>query len=152
MQFSVEAIGFVRSSRSEAVDDDWDSVRSYIELEPSLSEESLAGLADFSHIEVLYYFHKVDKSKIVVSAEHPRENEAWPKVGIFAQRKRARPNLVGATIVKLERIEGRRIFVKALDAIDGTPVLDIKPVFAEYLPRETVTQPAWSVELMRRYW
>ena len=152
MTITLEPIGVVRSDRKEAIDDNWDSVGSYIELSETYEEDALLGLSEFSHIEIIYYFDKVDKAKIVVKAEHPRENPNWPKVGIFAQRKRARPNLLGATISKLLKIEGRRIYLESFDAIDGTPVLDIKPVFVEYLPREVVRQPTWVRELMKNYW
>ena len=50
------------------------------------------------------------------------------------------------------RRDGRTLFLSGLDAIDGTPVLDIKPVFAEYLPRGEVRQPEWTRELMKNYW
>jgi tRNA (Thr-GGU) A37 N-methylase len=76
----------------------------------------------------------------------------WPRVGIFAQRGKGRPNRLGATIVEVVSREGRVLTVAGLDAIDGTPVLDIKPVLAEFLPRKPVRQPAWSCELMRDYW
>lgn len=152
MDIRMEPVAIVRSSRAEPIDDDWDAVESYIELCPGIPEETLAGLASFSHIEVFYFFHKVDRSKIVLGAEHPRENKRWPLIGIFAQRKKARPNLLGATIVPLVGIDGRRIRVRSLDAIDGTPVLDIKPVFSQYLPRGEVRQPEWVDELMEHYW
>lgn len=152
MNFRIEPIGFVRSSRAEAIDDGWNSVESRIELVDGLSEESLSGLADFSHVEVIYYFDKVDPSKVVLTAEHPRENPAWPKVGIFAQRKKARPNLLGATVARIVRVEGKTLWLSGFDAIDGTPVIDIKPVFREYLPQGEVRQPEWVGELMRHYW
>jgi tRNA (Thr-GGU) A37 N-methylase len=73
-------------------------------------------------------------------------------VGIFAQRGKGRPNRLGVTIVEVIRREGRALTVAGLDAIDGSPVLDIKPVMAEFLPRTPVRQPEWSRELMRNYW
>jgi tRNA (Thr-GGU) A37 N-methylase len=73
-------------------------------------------------------------------------------VGIFAQRGKNRPNRLGSTICPLVRVEDRVLVVRELDAIDGTPVLDIKPVMAEFLPRAAVRQPAWSHDLMREYW
>jgi len=152
MEITLHSIGSVHSERVDAIDDDWDSVGSWIELDEGIPEESISGLGDFSHIEVLYYFNKVDPGKISYGAEHPRENPEWPKVGIFAQRKKSRPNLIGATIVRLVRLEGKKIYVSGLDAIDGTPVLDIKPVFNEYLPSAPVVQPVWVTELMKHYW
>lgn len=83
---------------------------------------------------------------------HPRNNPEWPAVGIFAQRGKNRPNRLGSAICRLVRVEGTRLFVAELDAIDKTPVLDIKPVMAEFLPRELIRQPTWSRELMRQYW
>jgi tRNA (adenine37-N6)-methyltransferase len=73
-------------------------------------------------------------------------------VGIFAQRAKDRPNRLGVTIVASASREGRILHVTGLDAVDGTPVLDIKPVMAEFLPRGEVRQPAWSHELMAEYW
>lgn len=152
MQITIEPVGYVRSVRTEPIDDHWNGVASYIELTSEYAADSLTGLADFSHVEIIYYFHQVDRGKIILKSEHPRENPAWPKVGIFAQRKRARPNLLGATIARLLRIDGRKVYLHSLDAIDGTPVIDIKPVFKEYLPQGKITQPPWVSELMKDYW
>lgn len=101
---------------------------------------------------MIYFFDRVDPANVVSGARHPRNNRDWPAVGIFAQRGKNRPNRIGSTICRVLRRDGRRLFVAELDAIDGTPVLDIKPVMQEFLPREPVRQPAWSRELMRRYW
>jgi len=73
-------------------------------------------------------------------------------VGIFAQRAKDRPNRLGSTVVEILKRDGRVLTVAGLDAVDGTPVLDIKPVMVEFLPRTTLRQPAWSHELMRAYW
>jgi tRNA (Thr-GGU) A37 N-methylase len=73
-------------------------------------------------------------------------------VGIFAQRAKDRPNRLGTTIVEIAGREGSVLTVIGLDAIDGTPVIDIKPVMAEFLPRGAIRQPQWSHELMRYYW
>ena len=76
----------------------------------------------------------------------------WPKVGIFAQRGRKRPNRIGATICELLSVDGVSIRVRGLDAFDGSPVLDIKPVMTEFLPeKDSVRQPQWSRELMSTY-
>jgi tRNA (Thr-GGU) A37 N-methylase len=103
-------------------------------------------------VEIFFAFHLVLDEKIETGARHPRNNKDWPKVGIFAQRGKNRPNRLGATICKVLKREGRQLFVQGLDTIDGTPVLDIKPVMREFLPREEVTQPAWASELMKNYW
>ncbi len=147
-----DAIGFVEARRPHAADDFWGGEEACISLVDGFTPDALRGLSDFSHVEVLYVFHEVDPAKIVSGARHPRNNTAWPAVGIFAQRGKNRPNRIGSTICKVVRIEGTQLFVAELDAIDGTPVLDIKPVMAEFLPREPVRQPEWSHELMRDYW
>ncbi len=100
----------------------------------------------------MYVFDRVDPGKIERGARHPRNNPAWPKVGIFAQRGKNRPNRIGTTICRVERVEGLRLHVTGLDAIDGTPVLDIKPWVKEFGPRGEPRQPGWVGELMAGYW
>jgi tRNA-Thr(GGU) m(6)t(6)A37 methyltransferase TsaA len=145
-------IGFVRAERREAEDDFWGGSTASIELAPGADPESLVGLDGFSHAEILFLFDRVAPDKVVSGARHPRNRKDWPRVGIFAQRGKARPNRIGSTIVRVVKVEGARLVVAELDAIDGTPVLDIKPVLQEFLPRGPVTQPAWATELMRDYW
>jgi tRNA-Thr(GGU) m(6)t(6)A37 methyltransferase TsaA len=148
----IEPIGYVTAARKDAEDDFWGATRAEIVLGDAYPADALAGLADFSHAEVIFTFHRVAPEKIVVGARHPRNNADWPKVGIFAQRGKNRPNRIGTTICRILAVDGRRLTVAELDAIDGTPVLDIKPVMAEFLPRRPLRQPAWSHELMRDYW
>jgi tRNA-Thr(GGU) m(6)t(6)A37 methyltransferase TsaA len=152
MKIECEPIGYVAALRPHAQDDFWGGEEARIALAPGFAAEALAGLGEFSHIEVLFYFHQVDPAKIVAGARHPRNNTQWPAVGIFAQRGKNRPNRLGTTICQLVRVEDRTLIVRELDAIDGTPVLDIKPVMAEFLPRAAVRQPQWSHELMTEYW
>ena len=152
-EITLRPIGHVRGGRAEAIDDDWGAVRAVIALDPeSFGPEALAGLADFSHLEVLFYFHGVPETKIETGARHPRGRTDWPLVGIFAQRGKNRPNRLGLCACKILSVSGLNIEVQGLDAIDGTPVLDLKPVMREFLPRGEVTQPAWATELMRDYW
>lgn len=148
----VEAIGFVSAIRGQAEDDFWGGEEACISLTGEFTAEALAGITEFSHVEILFLLHEIDRAKIVTGLRHPRNNPEWPAVGIFAQRGRNRPNRIGSTICRVVRVEGAKLFVAELDAIDGTPVLDIKPVMAEFLPREEVRQPAWSHDLMREYW
>ena len=150
--FHMQPIGIVQATRLKAEDDFWGGAEACIALADAFSADALDGIAAFSHVEVLFVFHKVDPAKIVSGARHPRNNPAWPAVGIFAQRGKNRPNCIGSTICRVIRVEGTRLYVAELDAIDGTPVLDIKPVMAEFLPRQAVRQPDWSHELMREYW
>ena len=143
-------VAYIRNIRKEPIDDNWSGIESTIELIDELPALSLDGIEAFSHLEILYSFHKSEKE--LPGSEHPRENKEFPKVGIFAQRKKDRPNHIGSTIVQLLRREGKSLFVKNLDSIDGTPVLDIKPVFKEFLPKGEVIQPEWVSILMKNYW
>jgi tRNA-Thr(GGU) m(6)t(6)A37 methyltransferase TsaA len=152
MKTQVEAIGFVDAVRPHAEDDFWGGETACISLTQQFTAESLQGLADFSHVEVIFLFHEVDTSKIVNGARHPRNNKDWPATGIFAQRGKNRPNRIGSTICPIIKVEGSKLFVAELDAINGSPVLDIKPVMIEFLPRKEVRQPTWSHEIMRNYW
>ncbi len=149
---SLSPIAVVHNSRLTPKDDDWGGLVSEIRLEPGLLEESLAGLEAFSHAEIIFQFHLVEEKEIVMGARHPRENPLWPEVGIFAQRARLRPNRLGLTVVRILRVEERSLFVEGLDAIEGTPVLDIKPVMQEFLPHGAIRQPDWAHELMKDYW
>src|SRR5262245_7260889 len=145
-------IGVVRGGRRDATDDNWGDVEAAIELRADLAADSLVGLEEFSHAEVVFVFDRIDEQSVVTGTRHPRNNPAWPQVGIFAQRASRRPNRLGVTIVKVLGREGARLKVQGLDAVEGTPVVDIKPVMTEFLPREPIRQPEWSHELMRGYW
>lgn len=147
---TISPIAHIRNNRKNMEDDFWGNVVSEITLIDALPEECFDGIETFSHLEVIYYFDK--STKELKGSAHPRENKNWPKVGIFAQRKKDRPNHIGTTIVELVSRNGKTIVVKNLDADDGTPVLDIKPVMKEFLPLNSVTQPTWASELMKDYW
>lgn len=151
-EWTVTAIGTVASTRSEAIDDDWGDVGATITLHPPLDERSLAGLDAFSHVEVVFLFDRVDPDDVCVHTRRPRGNLDWPEVGILAQRAKHRPNRIGVTTCELIAVEGASVVVRGLDAVGGTPVLDLKPYMVEFGPRDDVRQPAWSHELMRDYW
>ncbi len=151
-RYECQPIGVVNAQRDEATDDNWGGVESRIVLDDALPSDALDGIDEFSHVEIVFVFDRVDPKSIVSGARHPRGNTEWPKVGIFAQRGKNRPNRIGATICRVVRREGRELVVAELDAVDGTPVLDIKPVMQEFLPREPVRQPDWSHQLMQHYW
>ena len=148
-EFTVTAIGHVHNERTTPEDDDWDSVVSTIVLDDEwFTPDVVAGLADFSHLDVVFLFDRVDPDKINLGARHPRNREDWPLVGIFAQRAKARPNRLGVTTCELLSVDGLTLTVLGLDAIDATPVLDIKPHMIEFQARTEVRQPAWVAELM----
>lgn len=148
----VDPIGSVSSSRAEATDDDWGAVVATITLDPAFDATALRGIDDFSHVEIVYAFDRVDPAGVERGARHPRGNAAWPLVGIFAQRAKSRPNRLGVSVCRLLSVADRTLTVQGLDAIDGTPVLDVKPYMAELAPRGLVRQPDWAHELMAGYW
>ena len=146
-------IGIVRSGRSEAIDDTWDEVPASIVLDSNRFEpDALLGLDAFSHIEVIFYFHGVAAEKEETGARRPRDRADWPRVGIFAQRGKNRPNRLGVTTCRVLAVEGLLIRVQGLDAIEGSPVLDIKPYMSGFAPRGPLREPPWAKELMAEYW
>ena len=149
--FELRPIGVVRCSRSKPEDDQWDAETSSIELLEPFDERAVRGLATFSHCIVVYVFDRAtwDVSRM---SRHPRGNTDWPEVGIFAQRAKDRPNRLGVSVCRIISIDGSVIHLSGLDAIDGSPVVDIKPWMSEFGPRGNVVQPQWSEELMKGYW
>ncbi len=149
---SLSPIATVRCERTVHEDDHWGKVMSTITLLPDIPEDSLDGIETFSHLEIVFHMNQIKAEEVIWGARHPRNNPAWPKVGIFAHRARLRPNQIGLSIARLVKREGRVLTVQGLDALDGTPVLDIKPVFREFLPREEIRQPGWVSELAKEYY
>ena len=151
--YTLVPIGRVHGGRDEVRDDDWGAERAEIVLDGArFDADALLGLDAFSHVEVVYLFDRVDPAKVETGARHPRGNPDWPRVGIFAQRAKDRPNRIGVSRCRLLGVDGLRVAVAGLDAVDGTPVLDIKPYMNEFGPQEPVHQPAWAGELMAGYW
>jgi tRNA (adenine37-N6)-methyltransferase len=146
-------VGTVVGGRAEPVDDDWNAEEAVIRIDGSrFTPDSLAGLDAFSHLEVVFQFHLADPDRVNTGARHPRGNPAWPLVGIFAQRGKDRPNHIGVSRCRLIAVDGLAVRVRGLDAVHGTPVLDIKPYMVEFGPHGDVVQPAWASELMRDYY
>jgi tRNA-Thr(GGU) m(6)t(6)A37 methyltransferase TsaA len=151
--FAMTAIGLVRGGRAVPEDDNWGESRCRLELDQAhFTPEALAGLADFSHADVVFVFDRVGADEITTAARHPRGRTDWPLVGIFAQRGKSRPNRIGVSTCRILAVHRHCVEVEGLDAIDGTPILDIKPVMKEFLPRGDVRQPVWATELMKDYW
>lgn len=143
---SLQPIGWVESPRKEIEDDFWGGMLSKLHLDPEqFQPEALEGLKEFSHLYVLFYMNQVTKK--VQGARRPRNNPDWPEVGIFAQRAKNRPNPIGLTCCKVVEVENLTITVEALDAIDQSPLLDLKPYMKEYGPEGRIFQPLWSEEL-----
>jgi tRNA-Thr(GGU) m(6)t(6)A37 methyltransferase TsaA len=149
---ALDPIGVVVGGRAEPIDDDWGAVEAVIRLEPTRFEnDAVAGLEDFSHLCMVFQFHLVEESDVVTGARHPRGNPSWPRVGMFAQRAKMRPNRLGVSNCALLGVDGLDLKVRGLDAIAGTPILDVKPFMREFEPVET-HQPRWATELMAGYY
>lgn len=148
------SIGYVEGGRRDATKKDgWGSNRCKLVLDPTrFGPEALSGMTAHSHLQVLFYFHVDAEEPEELGARHPRGRTDWPRVGIFAQRGRMRPNRIGTSYCRILAVSGTDIDVVGLDAIDGSPLLDLKPVWEEYLPSGALRQPDWSRELMALYW
>ncbi len=147
----LKIIAIISNSRDHLGDDDWGDVVSTIRLSDELSPDLFKGLDTFSHVEIVFVFHELDFEKEVPDMRHPRNNQKWPSIGLLAQRSAYHPNPIGLTTAKILAVEGRELTVQGLDAVNGSPVLDIKPIFQEFLP-ENPQQPRWVSELLKDYW
>jgi tRNA (Thr-GGU) A37 N-methylase len=146
-------IGTVRGGRAEPVDDGWDAVEAEIVLDPALlGPDAAQGLDAFSHVVVVFLFDRIDPAAVERGARHPRGRADWPRVGILAQRGSPRPNRLGVTTCRLLGLDGLTLRVRGLDAVAGTPVLDVKPHMTGFDPRGEVREPGWAREIMRGYW
>jgi tRNA-Thr(GGU) m(6)t(6)A37 methyltransferase TsaA len=145
----LEPIGVVRSTVTEGVDEGWGSITSDVVID-EVYAPGLSGLDAFSHILVVFYMHRVTFDADSDLVRRPQRLPDMPEVGIFAQRAKHRPNPIGVTAVELVSVEGNVVTMRGLDAIDGTPVLDVKPYFPVFDRREANT-PGWVDELMKNY-
>jgi tRNA (Thr-GGU) A37 N-methylase len=150
---AMHPIGAVRGGRTTPEDDDWAGSECRIELDAELmGADATLGLEDFSHVEVIFVFDGVDPDGVCTGARRPRGRADWPRTGILAQRAKDRPNRIGSTVCELVSAAGLTIEVLGLDAIDGSPVLDVKPYMTGFAPRRDVREPRWATELMAEYW
>ena len=140
MDISLSPIGIVKNSIKKPIRHDWQAIVSEIIVNDNL-QEALSRIEEFSHIVVLYWMHKVSPSQRSVTKVHPRGEQNLPLVGVLASRSPTRPNPIGVSTVKLLERQGNVLKVIGLDAVDGTPVLDIKPYITD-LPNKT-RAPGW---------
>ena len=147
-------IGRVEGGRDEWAEDAWADVKATIRLDAeTFTPGAVTGLEHFSHLEVVFVFDRVDQAAIRPNEPRPaRGNPAWPPIGVFAHRGPFRPNRLGVSRCRLLRVDGLDLHIQGLDALHGTPVLDVKPYHAEFGVRGTVVQPAWTTELMAAYY
>ncbi|MBM4286645.1 MAG: tRNA (N6-threonylcarbamoyladenosine(37)-N6)-methyltransferase TrmO [Deltaproteobacteria bacterium] len=120
--YLLKPIGWVRKQ---------DGRQGIIEVEAAYLP-ALLGLAQYSHVWVIFWFHENDNPRDRgILQVHPCRNPANPLTGVFATRAPVRPNLIGLSAARLLGMEGHRVILAGLDAREGTPVLDMKPYLAE---------------------
>jgi tRNA (adenine37-N6)-methyltransferase len=147
----VVAVGSVRNGRTDPQDSDhWAEVESTVQIEQRFGDHCLDGLSEFSHVEVVFFFDRLAERQDYRQPLRPRGRPDLPEVGVFCDRGPRRPNRIGCTICEVVSVHGRRLQVRGLDAVDGTPVLDIKPVMRQFVPG-SIRQPDWVDSLMRDY-
>ena len=147
---AMEWIGVVQNQVKEPTDEGWGDVVSEIVLDERLAN-GLDGIEQFSHLLILFWMHRAAEAEPVRMRRRPQGRQDMPEVGIFAQRARHRPNPIGVTAVTLLRRDTNRLVVRGLDAINGTPVLDVKPYVPQYDSVTSPTVPGWVDQLMERY-
>ncbi|MBO3736641.1 SAM-dependent methyltransferase [Actinoplanes flavus] len=150
--FSVEPVAHVIGGRTEPTDDYWGGTQAIIRIVDSkFPADATQGLEEFSHLEVVFRFHLTDPSDLHPGARAARDNPDWPAVGIFGHRNMRRLNWLGVSRCRLIKVDGLDLHVEDLDAVHGTPILDIKPWFTEFGPRGDVRQASWSHEMLTSY-
>ncbi|MFG6191351.1 SAM-dependent methyltransferase [Nonomuraea sp. JJY05] len=145
-------VAHVLGGRNEMYEDGWYDTQAVIRLDDRFEPSALQGLREFSHLEIVFRFDRIDEADVRGRPRPPRNNPDGPLVGVFAHRGPYRPNRLGVSVCRLLALDGRDLHVADLDALDGTPVLDIKPYLVEFAPTDPVRQPAWATRLMRRYY
>lgn len=150
MKIEFNSIGIVSNLVENKKDTSWGNDVSQIVIDERY-EDGLIGLSEFSHLIVVYYLDKAkfDMKKHLI--RRPQNREDMPMVGILSQRAKDRPNPIGITSVKIVAVNKNIITVKGLDAIDNTPILDIKPYYPMYDCKENAIVPEWVERLMENY-
>ncbi len=143
-------IGVVSNQVNAPVDENWGSVISRLVID-TVYAEGIKGLGEFSHAIVVTFLDKARFTRANHLVRRPRGLATMPEVGIFAQRAKDRPNPIGITAVKIVKVGNGFLEVKGLDAINGTPVLDIKPYYPHYDLMKDAKVPEWVERLMRNY-
>ena len=144
-------IGTIKNAQTDKIDQNWGEIESEILVDKDL-QDGLLGLEQFSHIVVVFHLDQAQFIKEKHLVRRQRDREDLPIMGIFAQRSKDRPNAIGLSTVKLLSIQENIVKVKGLDAINGTPVLDIKPYYPAHDTPTDAILPEWVEELMRRYY
>jgi tRNA-Thr(GGU) m(6)t(6)A37 methyltransferase TsaA len=148
----IHPIGTVSSPRTDPSNTTgWGDVVARVVVDESLGTHSLDGLADFSHVEILFWFDRVPQPEFYAELMRPRGRADMPLIGVFGARGPYRPNPIGVSACEVVEVGNTSLTVRGLDAVDGTPVLDIKPVQPRLVPHD-VHEPEWSARLMNDYY
>ncbi|TMR33359.1 SAM-dependent methyltransferase [Actinomadura geliboluensis] len=147
----IRPIGHVVGGRTEPTDDHWGGA-AVIRLNSDFPAEVVQGLEEFSHLIVVWHFHEASPDDVALHARSPRNDPQWPPSGTFVHRNHRRPNQLAQSFPRLLKVDGLDLHVADLDAIDGTPIYDLAPYFAEMGPRGEVREPSWPAEMLAQYW
>lgn len=158
-------VGFVRNQNqepsllagSEGLKRQENSIRHMYEKDKDFSEiiinedliDILDGIEQYSHITVLYWAHRVPEQSRSLTRVHPMGRRDFPLVGIFGTCSPARPNPVLMTVVRLRSRKGNVLEVLDLDAVNGSPVIDIKPYVNRFYPQEEIRTPEWIQKIQK---
>lgn len=148
----IKSVATVVGGHATPADDYQGGVESIIRLHPDYPAETLMGLEEFSHLQVLWHFHQGSPDDVALHARSPRNNPAWEPSGTFAHRNHRRPNRLAISYPRLIRIDGHDLYVTDLDAVDGTPVFDFAGWFPPMGPRGPIHAPKWVSEMLENYW
>lgn len=142
-KIALRAIGRVRNSIRKKKREGWESIISQIVLEPRY-EEALEGIEGYSHLLILFWLSRVSpRVRGRMMKIHPRFRLDLPLVGIFSTRTQYRPNPIGLTLVQLLKRKKNILQVRGLDAINGTPIVDIKPISPQTEFPRKIRVPEW---------
>lgn len=150
--YEVEPVASVVGGHTRVQDDYQGGVQAVIRLNGAYPLETLQGIEEFSHLTVTWRFHLARPDDVQLHARSPRGDTRWPATGTFVHRNHRRPNQLAISYPRLLGVEGRDLLVTDLDAVDGTPILDLAPYFQEMGPHGPVRQPAWPGEMLSDYW
>lgn len=150
LKIEFSPVGFVTNQVAEPVDENWGSVSSRLTINPEFAK-GITGLDQFSHAVVVTFMNQAEFHAEKHIVRRPRGLATMRKVGIFSQRAKDRPNRIGVTSVKIVSVGDGYVKVTGLDAINGTPILDIKPYYPQYDCIENAAVPDWVNKLMQNY-
>ncbi len=145
----MQPIGYVKNEVTQRKDTSWGEDTSTLVLNDEY-KTGLTGLEDFSHAIIIFHLDKAKYEKEKHLQRRPQNRDDMPLVGIFSQRGKDRPNQIGMTSVEIISVTDGTLTVKGLDAIDGTPILDIKPYYPVY-DKKDAKVPEWVDRLMENY-